>query len=136
MAFILPTRGRLIQVERPTGTLVAGVRTKSISVNGEPIDITNDDDLGWRKLLDQPGEVSVEISVSGILKNETLITEAVNTSDRMQATSFEWPASGAAGSLAGDFFLTAFSITGEYQGSATFEATFVSSGAITFSAGA
>lgn len=133
MAHALPTRGRLIQVERPTGSLIAGVRTKSISVNGEPIDITNDDDVGWRKLLDQPGEVAVEITVAGILKNETLIQESVSTTDRVQAMSFEWPG-GTPGSLSGDFYLSAFSITGEYQGAATFEATFVSSGTITFAA--
>lgn len=134
----LPTRGRLIQVKRGNspGTLIAGVRTKSISVNGEPIDITNDDDSGWRKLLDQPGEVTVEITVAGILKDETLITESVSTSDRVQYTRFEWPATVTAGRLDGDFFLSAFSITGEYQGAATFEATFVSTGAVAFTAAA
>jgi TP901-1 family phage major tail protein len=136
MAHALPTRGRLLQVKRGTspGTLIAGVRTKSISINGEPIDITNDDDVGWRKLLDQPGEVTVEISVAGVLKGETLIQESVSTSDRMQAMSFEWPGAATPGSLVGDFFLSAFSITGEYQGAATFEATFISSGAIAFTA--
>jgi len=30
---------------------IAGVRTKSISINRTPIDVTNDDDAGVRKLL-------------------------------------------------------------------------------------
>lgn len=134
MAHSFPTRGRLIQVERPTGTIVAGVRTKSISINGEPIDITSDDDLGWRKLLDQPGELTIEISVSGVIKAESLIQEGISITDRVQAMSFEWPGASSVGSLVGDFFLSAFSLTGEYQGAAVFEATFVSSGAITFTA--
>lgn len=135
MAVQLPTRGRLVQVKRGTspGTLIPGVRTKSMSINGEPIDITNDDDGGWRKLLDQPGEVSVEISVSGIIKNELLLQESVSTTDRVDYTRFEWPGA-TAGRMDGDFYLSSFSITGEYQGSATFEATFLSTGTITFTA--
>lgn len=136
-AFAFPTRGRLIQVKRGAsspGTLVAGVRTKSLQINGEPIDITNDDDAGWRKLLDQPGEVQVEISVSGILKDETLATEAVNTADRSQYTGFEWPGAGTPGKMSGEFFLSSFQITGEYQGAATFEASFLSNGPIAFTA--
>jgi len=131
----LPTRGRLIQVKRGTspGTLIAGVRTKSLTINGEGIDITNDDSLGWRKLLDQPAEVSVEITVAGILTDEVLATEAVSTTDRVQYTRFEWPGA-TAGRLDGDFYLSSFSTTGEYQGSATFEATFQSTGAVAFTA--
>lgn len=135
MALQFPARGRLLQVKRgiSPGTLVAGVRTKSISVNGEPIDITGDDDLGWRKLLDQPGEVTVEISVAGVIKDELLITEGISITDRVQYTRFEWPG-GTAGRLDGDFFLSAFSLTGEYQGAAVFEATFISTGAVAFTA--
>jgi len=132
----LPTRGRLIQVKRgtpPANTLIAGVRTKSLTINGEGIDITNDDSLGWRKLLDQPAEVSVEITVAGILTDEVLATEAVSTTDRVQYTRFEWPGA-TAGRLDGDFYLSSFSTTGEYQGSATFEATFQSTGAVAFTA--
>ena len=131
----LPTRGRLVQVKRGTspGTLIPGCRTKSITVNGEGIDITNDDDLGWRKLLDQPAEVSVEISVAGVLTNEVLLTESVSTTDRVQYTRFEWPGA-TAGRLDGDFYLSSFGITGEYQGTAVFEATFQSTGVVAFTA--
>lgn len=34
--------------------LLAGVREKGVELNGEPIDITSDDDDGWRTLLTIP----------------------------------------------------------------------------------
>ena len=31
---------------------IAGVKEKALTVSGEPIDISSDDDAGWRSLLD------------------------------------------------------------------------------------
>jgi TP901-1 family phage major tail protein len=131
-------RGRAIQVKRG-GTLVAGVRTKSITINGSPIDITSDDDAGVRKLLDQPGQIDVSISVSGVVVSEQLRTESLSASDRVQATLFQYQ-DGYEGSpnnthgFSGDFFLASYTETGEYQGAVTFEAEFQSAGAVTYSA--
>lgn len=133
MAASLPSKARSLTVKR-NSILVASVRTKSIKINGSEIDITTDDDAGWKKLLVEPAIVSAEISVAGILKDETLATEAVNTTTRALTTEFGWPGASTPGKLAGTFFLTSFHITGEYQGAATFEATFVSSGAVTITA--
>jgi predicted secreted protein len=135
MSLTLPTKGRSIGVYRgATPTLVAGVRTKGLNINGSPIDITNDDDEAVRKLLNEPGQIDVSISVAGVLKNETLIQEALDAADRVQATEFRWPGSITDGKLAGDFFLATFGITGEYQGHATFEATLESAGVVAFTA--
>lgn len=130
-------KGRSVTITRG-GTLVAGVRTKSISINGSPIDITSDDDAGVRKLLDTPGQVDINISVSGIVRNDTLRQEAVSTTDRVAATTFMY--GGFEGSptnthgFSGDFFLASYTETGEYQGAVTFEAEFQSAGPITYTA--
>lgn len=129
--------GRSIVLTRG-GVPVAGVRTKSISIAGSPIDVTSDDNAAVRKLLDMPGQIDVSISVSGVLLNDQLQSEAVNASDRVQATQFI--IGGYGGSPAnthgysGEFFLSSFNITGEYQGMATFEATFESAGAVAYAA--
>jgi TP901-1 family phage major tail protein len=137
MALQLPSKGRSIGVYRGASpTLVAGARTKGLSINGSPIDVTNDDDAAVRKLLNEPGQIDVSITVAGILKNETLIQESLDAADRVQATEFRWPGSVTNGDLTGDFFLASFGITGEYQGAATFEATFESAGAVAFTAAA
>ena len=134
MAVTLPAKGRSITVKRGTSpVLIASVRTKSLTINGSPIDVTNDDDAAVRKLLIEPGQVDVSIAVEGILKDELLIQEALSATDRVQPTEFGWPGA-TPGKLAGDFFLSAFSVNAEYQGPATFSATFESAGAVTFTA--
>lgn len=128
-------RGRAVAVLR-NGTLVGGARTKSISIAGSPIDVTSDDDDGVRKLLDQPGQVDVEITVAGVAVGDGLRTEALSTSDRVQSTYFRY--FGFEGSPAdthgfvADFFLANYSESAEYQGAVTFEATFQSAGPVTY----
>lgn len=123
-------RGRSFIVQR-NGVNVAGVRTKSITINGSPIDVTTDDDAGVRALLDQPGQVDVAISVSGILLNDTLAQESLSASDRVALTKFLRSGSPDNG-FSGQFFMSSYKETGEYQGAVTFEAEFQSAGAVTF----
>lgn len=126
--------GRLVLVKRAGATL-GGVRTKSISINGAAIDITTDDDAGIRKIMEVPGQLDIDITVSGILLGGSLRSTAMSTSDRVAAMEFIYP--GFEGSPAnthgftGDFYLESYTETGEYQGAVTFEATFKSAGIIT-----
>jgi predicted secreted protein len=130
-------KGRAVVVTR-NGTPVAGARTKSITINGSPIDVTTDDADAVQKLLDEPGQVDVAISVSGILLNDLLTAESLSTSARVKATQFMF--GGFSGSplnthgFSGNFFMESFAITGEYQGAVTFEASFKSADTVTFSA--
>lgn len=132
MAATYPMQGRVVTVKRgAVPALIAGVRTKSIAINGEPIDVTNDDDGGVRKLMDMPGELAIEISVSGVVKNDTLRQEALSVTDRVLPTEFGFPGT-SPGKIAGDFYLASYTETGEYKGATTFEATFQSAGAAVY----
>jgi TP901-1 family phage major tail protein len=125
-------KGRSIVVKRGTGsplTAVAGVRTKSVAVNGEPIDITNDDSAGWRELMQEPGEMQVSFTVSGVLLDDTLKEEAFDDADRTKDTQFVYPDGGV---IEGSFYLASYTETGEYNGAATFDAEFQSSGEIVY----
>lgn len=126
-----PLKGRTLLVRR-SGALVAGVRTKSLSINGSPIDVTNDDDDGVRKLLDQPGQIDVQISVAGVLINDALIQEALSSSDRVAYTQFLLGSGSPDNGFSGQFMMTSFKLAGEHQGAAGFEAEFQSAGAVTF----
>ena len=53
-------------------TPLAGVQTKSVAVNKEPIDVTDDNSDGWRELLPEDGRKEVNISVSGVTDSATL----------------------------------------------------------------
>jgi predicted secreted protein len=54
---------------------IQGLREKGIELNGEPIDVTSDDDNGWRTLLTVPAENQINISLSGVSKDDTLKTD-------------------------------------------------------------
>ncbi len=111
---------------------VAGITEKSIALSGEAIDITNDDSSGWRELLATPQMQSVEISCSGVALDDTLRAAYFNT-DRMSTADFTYP-DGAV--VAGTFYLQEYSETGSHDGAVTFEATFASSGVVTYAAAA
>ncbi len=110
------------------GSAIPGVREKGITINGEAIDISSDDDDGWRKLLDVPGERSVDISISGVLISDAVKAALFNGS-RTQAVVLTYP-SGAV--ITGDFYLGTLSETEPYKGEATFDATLQSTGEVTF----
>lgn len=110
-----------------SSTAIAGVRTRSFAVNNTPVDITSDDSSGWRELLVEPGDKSIEISVSGVATDTVLLTNALSTSDISGSYSLAWDSN----TLSGTFMVASFAQTGEYNGAVTFEATLQSSGAVT-----
>jgi TP901-1 family phage major tail protein len=128
--------GRTITVLRGADSpqvAVAGIREKTVSLNGEAVDITNDDSNGWQTKLDVAQVNSVEISCSGVLLDDSLRQDwfggASATGERMKPTTFEYPDDAT---IAGNFYLQEYSETGNHDGEITFEATFVSSGVVAY----
>lgn len=122
-------KGRGITVSW-NGTAIAGVRTKSATVANTTMDATNDDDAGIRKLLSEAGEQAVSISVSGVVVDRVLLQAALG-STIVDDVVFTY---GNGNKISGSFAITSYADTGEYQGVATFEATFESAGAVTYAA--
>lgn len=112
--------------------VIASVRSKTVTINGEPIDVTNDDDDGYRRLLDDPATRSVDISVEGLMDADTLRAAALGVGTlKLTDISVEWP-DGA--TMTGDFFLTNVEETGAHNDAAQFSASFQSSGQWTYTA--
>lgn len=109
-------------------SLVAGVRTKGVSINRNPIDVTSDDDDGWRKLLEEPGEKQVDLSVSGVTKVDTL-KQAALTGETLHDVELSYP---DGSKIKGDFYLATYSETGPYNDASTFDASLQSSGPIDY----
>jgi predicted secreted protein len=107
---------------------VEGLREKGIELNGEPIDISSDDDAGWRTLLAVPAENQVNISLSGVSKNRVLQTDWF-AGTRLKPTTITLD---DGGTLAGSFFLASFSLTGTYNEAIVFEASLQSSGPVVY----
>ena len=111
---------------------IPGVREKGVTLAGEAIDVTADDSNGWRELLAEPAENQVEISLSGVSKDHTLKADWFG-GNRTKLAELEYD-DGA--KIGGTFFLSNYSETGVYNDAATFEATLLSTGPVTYTPGA
>jgi TP901-1 family phage major tail protein len=134
-------RGRLMLLKLSDGvspdtfTTVGGLRTTSMSINGELVDITNKDTSGWRSLMENAGFSSIQISGSGIFTNDTAARRMmVNAMERgIDAYQLVFDNGDL---LQGQFQVTTFTRSGEHNGAETYEITLESSGQPNFSQGA
>lgn len=110
------------------GAPVLGVREKGMSLNGTPIDVTSDDDDGWSTLLDVSGEDKVDLTLSGVTKDERLKIDWFART-RMRTCTITWP---NGSSMTGLFYLASLDLKGPYKDAETFDAKIQSSGVITF----
>ena len=110
---------------------IPGVREKGVTLNGEPVDVTSDDNNGWRELLADPAENQVEISLSGVTKDHRLKVDWF-AGARTRHAEVEYD-DGAM--IAGQFFLSNYTETGVYNDAATFEATLMSTGVVSYTPG-
>lgn len=107
---------------------IPGVREKGIKLNGSPIDVSADEDDGWRSLLTEDGENNVEISISGVTKSPHLKADWF-AGTRTKAISVVWP---DGREMAGSFHMSTYSDKGPYKDATAFETTLMSTGVVTF----
>ena len=114
-------------------TTVGGLRSSSITLNDEMVDITNKDSSNNRTLLPQGGIQSMSISGSGVFTDATSETQLRTNfgGATLSSMSFVIP---DLGTYAGSFQITSLEYAGEFNGEATYSLTAESSGAITFTA--
>ena len=128
-----------------TYVTIGGLRSTSITLNDESVDITNKDSLGHRQLLAGGGMNSVSISASGVF-TDSATEENVradffgqqNTSDGSSAqtasfTNYQFLIPDF-GTLTGSFQITSLEYAGEYNGEVTYSMSFESAGYITYAA--
>jgi len=113
------------------GTNIASVRTKTITINNEAIDVTTDDSSGFRTLLAEAGQSQIDLSVEGLTDNDELIEAAANGTALIATYTIEFP-SGA--TISGDFRLNNLEIGAEYNAAITFTAEIHSTGSYTYTA--
>ena len=102
-----------------TFTTIGGMRSTSISINDETVDITNKDSGTARTLLANGGILSMSVSGSGVFTDSA--SEATLQGDMNQATltnyQFLIP---DFGTYTGAFQLTSLEYAGEYNGEVTY----------------
>lgn len=110
------------------GDTIAGVREKGIEINGEAVDVTSDENEGWRTLLSEPGQKEVTISLSGVTKDNRLKSDWFNNR-RIQPATLTYPDGTM---ISGTFYLASFNETGTYNDATTFEAEVQSTGEVVY----
>jgi len=119
--------GRALRISR-NGVSIVGARTDNVTLNNEPLDITDKDDSGWRTMLADAGARSVSCEVQGILKDDALIADATGDAETVLLTECVVTISGLF-TLTGDFYLQGLQLGAEQGDAVTFTATLESSGA-------
>lgn len=107
------------------GTVVAVARTKNLSINNEAIDVTADGDDGLQRFLAEPGQKAVEISVDGLMSDDSLLVKALSF-DIGATIVLAYPTY----TLTGEFVMPSYTEGMTYNDAITFSATFSSSGAV------
>ncbi len=115
-------------------TTVAGLRSKSLAINAETVDITHSESTGqWRELLAGAGAKSARVSGSGVFKDAA--SDATVRDYMFNGTIRNWqvlvPDFGV---IEGAFQITSLDFSARHDGEVAFELTLESAGALTFTA--
>lgn len=111
---------------------VAGLRSRGVSLNAEPVDVTNAESIGrWRELLAGSGVRRASITGSGLFKDDasdTLVRQFF-FEDNIRDWQIIMP---DFGTLEGPFQIITLEYAGEYDGAVTYDLTLESAGALAF----
>tara|TARA_R100001510_G_scaffold21831_1_gene19116 strand:+ start:890 stop:1303 length:414 start_codon:yes stop_codon:yes gene_type:complete len=116
-----------------TFTGIGGMRSTSLSMNDEMVDITNKDSQRARTLLAQGGTNSMTVSGSGVFTDSSSETLLRSKFDESGLTNYQFLVPDL-GTFTGNFRLTTLEYAGEFNGEVTYSFTFESSGSIQFAA--
>lgn len=112
----------------PVPTPIPGVREKGVALNGEPVDVSADDSGGWRELLTVAAENQVDISLSGVTRDDKLKQDWFS-GNRTKTATLTYPDGGV---VTGEFYLANYNETGTYNDATTFDAELQSTGVTTY----
>jgi TP901-1 family phage major tail protein len=113
---------------------VAGLRTNHLAFNAETVDVTNADSAGrWRELLAGAGMRRAGITGAGVFKDQgsDVLMRQIFFDGDVRIYQVIVPDFGR---IEGPFQITSLEYRGEHDGEVTFEMSFESAGALTFTA--
>lgn len=116
-------------------TTIAGLRSRTFTLNAESIDITHSESAGqWRELLSGGGVRTARISGSGVFKNAA--SDATARDYLFNGTIRNWQiVVPTFGTIEGPFQVTSLDYNGKHDSEIAFDMTLESAGALTFTAG-
>lgn len=116
-----------------TFTTVGGLRSTSISLNDEAVDVSNKDSSNNRELLANGGIQSLSVSGSGVF-TDAASEATIRTNFGGSSFSNYQVVLPDFGTYEGAFMIASLEYSGEYNGEVTYSVTLESSGSVTFTA--
>lgn len=133
-------KGRELRIKVRTSTgpdvfaVVGGIRTESMTINSETVDVTDKDGNGWRELLEGAGITSMSLKGSGVVSDNAVFTDHIMVA-KMANTHLHLKIESGAGDVwTGTFAIPSVERSGEYNKEENFSITLESAGAITYTA--
>ena len=113
-------------------TTVAGLRSRTLAINAESIDITHQESAGqWRELLSGAGVKSARVTGSGVFKDAA--SDATVRDYMFNGTIRNWQVVVPDfGIIEGAFQITSLEFSGRHDGELAFELSLDSAGALSF----
>jgi predicted secreted protein len=112
---------------------ISALKTNSLSLNNEQVDVTDKDDGQWRELLGGCGLSSMELSGSGSFTNANS-HKAMMADYLARYVGLFRCISGAGDTFTGNFLCTTLERSGEFNQAEQFTIGLASAGAITYTA--
>lgn len=130
-------KGRDLLIKVSTGAsptaynTLLGVRSNTITINNEMVDITDSDNAPYRQLLGDAGLRSLSLSASGIAKDDNAYQDVQDYAHTGARQSFLIQF-GNGDIIEGEFLVTSLEEAGEYNGAQTYSISLESSGTWNF----
>jgi len=131
-----PRRGRdmLLKIEDDGSFVtVAGLRTKSIKLNSQTVDVTDQGSGGWAELLPEAGIRSVSVTGSGVFRDAASDARIRTAFFAQEVVNAQMILPGF-GTIEAPVLVTGLTYGGTFKGEATFELTLNSAGTPSFAA--
>ena len=115
-----------------TFATLAGLRTKTLSLNAETVDVTHSESEGrWRELLAGAGVRAASVAGAGVFLNDASAEEAraIFFAGAIRRWRIIVP---GLGEIEGPFQIANLDYSGEHDGEAAFSLALASAGALTF----
>jgi TP901-1 family phage major tail protein len=129
--------GRTLLLKK-NSTVIAGLRSASLSWSGESIDLTTGEDSGKRLLEALSAQEQIDISAEGLMKEEQFRALVLGSATKMLTDiEIEFPILDTAtnsteATLTGNFRISSFEEGAPYNDAITFSISLESSGAWTY----
>ena len=113
---------------------IGGLRTRRITFNAEPIDMTHSESVGrWRELMSGSGVRRMSVSGGGVFKDD--VSDALVRQMFFDSVIKAWQIIVPDfGRIDGPFHISSLDYRGDHAGEVTFEMSLESAGALIFTA--